>query len=204
MPAQGSGSHPILAVELEPGVRLEFDDGRPADPTALAQALAGPRGEAWSGVTTPSMTPFDLLHLWLAFALPGVCKVLVDPRLTALEDCPVRKVVGPAASSGGSFAYLTCRPVDEREPIDQGLWEFGARGFGPAAQSLAETVVKLVQTWDSSYRQGPAPCIIASPADSPAVGAAITKKHVSISTLWYEPGAVGTEEFPHRRLGFQA
>ncbi len=186
--AQGAGSHPTPTVKLAPGIVLEFDDGCPGDSRALARALRSSRAEAWSGVTTPGMTPFDLLHLWLAFTLPGVCRVRVDAQRAAEEDCPVRKVMGPAASRGGSFAYLTCRRVDEREPSERGVWEFGARGFGPDARELADLVVVQVRRWDASYRHAPAPRILARSADAPAappaVGVEIVKRHVRISAVW--------------------
>jgi len=188
VPAQGAGSHPAPTVGLAPGIALEFDDGFPDDPRALARALRSPRAEAWSGVTTPGMTPFDLLHLWLAFTLPGVCKVRVAAQRAAEADCPVREVMGPAASRSGSFAYLTCRRLDEREPSERGVWEFGARGFGPHACEVADLVVAEVRTWNASYRHAPAPRIIARradlPAEPPAVGVEIVKRHMRISTVW--------------------
>lgn len=188
VPAQGAGSHPTPAVELAPGIALEFDDGFPDDPRALARALRTPRAEAWSGVSTPGMTPFDLLHLWLAVHLPGVCRVRVDARRAAEQERPVREVMGPAASRGGSFAYLTCRRLDEGDLSGRGVWEFGARGFGPHARELADLVAAEVRTWDASYRHAPAPRIIARPADAPvqppAVGVEIVKRHMRISTVW--------------------
>lgn len=188
VPAQGAGAHEAEVVQLGAGIALEFDDGAPGDPVALAGALTGRRTQAWSGVTVPGMTPFDLLHLWLAFTLPGVCGLRVAKDVAAEVACPVPRVVGPVATSGGSFAYLTCRRFDEEEPAEPELWEFGARGFGPQARELAELIVSEVQRWDQSHRHGPLPRIVASPADTPAqpprIGHELVKQHVRIAVHW--------------------
>jgi protein-L-isoaspartate(D-aspartate) O-methyltransferase len=115
----------------------------------------------------------------------------VDPlwnEIVEIVDALVNLVMGPAASRGGSFAYLACRRLDEREPSERGVWEFGARGFGPHARVLADLVVAEVCTWDGSHRYAPAPRIIARPADAlaqpPAVDVEIVKRHIRISTVW--------------------
>jgi protein-L-isoaspartate(D-aspartate) O-methyltransferase len=185
VPAQGAGAHEVDVVQLGAGIALEFDDGAPGDPVALAGALEGRRTQAWSGVTVPGMTPFDLLHLWLAFTLPGVSRLQVAADIAAEAACPVPKVMGPAASSGGSFAYLTCRRIEEAEPA---LWEFGARGFGPQARELAELIVSEVQRWDLGYRHGPLPRIVATPVGTPAqtprIGHELVKRHARITVHW--------------------
>jgi protein-L-isoaspartate(D-aspartate) O-methyltransferase len=188
VPAQGAGAHDTGVVELGAGIALEFDDGAPEDPAALAGAVAGSRAQAWSGVTVPGMTPFDLLHLWLAFTLPGVCQLRVAPDVAAQEACPVPKVVGPVASRAGSFAYLTCRRFDESRQTEPELWEFGARGFGPEAGELAELVVTEMRRWDAGYRHGPLPRIVATPthiaAQQPEIGHELVKQHVRIAVHW--------------------
>lgn len=185
VPAQGAGAHEADVVQLGAGIALEFDDGVPEDPMALAGALEGRRTQAWSGVTVPGMTPFDLLHLWLAFTLPGVSKLRVAADIAAEAACPVPEVMGPAASRGGSFAYLTCRRIEEAEPA---LWEFGARGFGPQAQQLAELIVSEVQRWNQGYRYGPLPHIVATPVGTPAqplrIGHELVKRHARITVHW--------------------
>jgi len=188
VPAQGAGAHETGVVELGAGIALEFDDGAPEDAAALAGAVAGSRAQAWSGVTVPGMTPFDLLHLWLGFTLPGVCRLRVDPDAGAQEGCPVPKVIGPVASRGGSFAYLTCRRCEDTGEAEPELWEFGARGFGPLAGELAELVVAEVRRWDAGYRHGPVPRIVATPAGGPsqlpAIGYELVKRHVRIAVHW--------------------
>lgn len=188
VPAQGAGAHKTGVVELGAGIALEFDDGAPEDPAALADAVEGSRAQAWSGVTVPGMTPFDLLHLWLAFTLPGVCRLRVAPDVAAQEACPVPKVVGPVASRGGSFAYLTCRRFEESRQTEPELWEFGARGFGPEAGELAELVVSDVRRWDAGYRHGPLPRIVATPthvpAQPPGIGRELVKRHMRIAVHW--------------------
>jgi protein-L-isoaspartate(D-aspartate) O-methyltransferase len=185
VPAQGAGAHEPGAVDLAEGISLEFDDGGPDDPRALSRALEGLGVEAWSGATVPGMVPFDLLHLWLGFTLPGVARLRVVPELLGRSECPVPKVMGPVASSGGSFAYLTCRQLDGAEPE---LWEFGARGFGPQARELVELVVSEVQQWDRGHRYGPLPRIVASPVgtltEPPRIGHELVKRHVRITVHW--------------------
>jgi protein-L-isoaspartate(D-aspartate) O-methyltransferase len=185
VPAQGDGSHGTGLVDLAAGIALEFDDGAAEDPAALAGALAGRQADVWSGATVPGKTPFDMLHLWLAFTLPGVCGLRVAPEAAAQAGCPVEKVMGPVTSSGDSFAYLTCRPLDGADP---GMWEFGARGFGPQAHELAVLIAAEVRRWDQSYRHGPLPRIVASPVglpvQPPAIGRELVKRHMCISVHW--------------------
>jgi protein-L-isoaspartate(D-aspartate) O-methyltransferase len=188
VPAQGAGAHEAGAVDLAEGISLEFDDGGPDDPGALPRALEGPGVEAWSGVTVPGMVPFDLLHLWLGFTLPGVARLSVAPKLVGRSECPVPKVMGPVASSGGSFAYLTCRPLNEARSGEPGLHEFGARGYGPRAGELAQLITAEVRAWDGSHRHGPPPRIVASPIAGPgqvsAVGRELVKRHTRIAVQW--------------------
>lgn len=185
LPAQGAGAHPTTQVQLAEGIRLRFDDGEPANPRALARALRFPRAEAWSGATVGSGIPFDLLHLWLVFTLPGIGSVRVSPEIAGREDCPVRTVMGPATVRGGSFAYLTCRRIDQHGKTGNGLWEFGAYGHGPDAAELAAQVVKQIRVWDTFHRAGPPPSIIAVPMphspDAREIGTAIEKQHVRIA-----------------------
>lgn len=197
VPAQGAGAHDVRAVALAEGITLEFDDGAPDDPQELSLALEQRRMEVWSGVTVPDMTPFDLLHLWLAFTLPGVARLRVEPEWSARADCPVPRVMGPVASRGGSFAYLTCRPIDEVDVAGREVYEFGARGYGPQGRELADLIATETRTWDGSHRYGPAPRIVASPiaipTQRPAVGHELVKQHTRISVRWGE-AATGRSE----------
>lgn len=184
---QGANVHDerLLLLKGEE-IALRFDDGHVPDAESLNGALASLRAEAWSGVTVGRMEPFDSLLLWLATALDGFCLISVDPELDSGLVAPQNKMGSPAMVAGGTFAYLTLRKVSD-DP-DRPLWEFGAHGFGPDADKLAERMAEQIRTWNSHHRSGPGPRIAAYPAHTPddqlPEGTVIDKRHVRLTISW--------------------
>ncbi len=183
VPMQGAGERRERLVLLDgEAVGLRVDDGQQVDADRLREALSQPRVQAWSQVTVGPGERFDGLHLWLALALPGFC------RLTAQREAVDRGIVAhawplgvPTAVAGGSFAYLGLRPVTP----DRQWVEFGAYAHGPDADELAHRMVRHIQSWD---RTSLSACIEAHPAGTPdeqlPEGLVLDKKHTRVVISW--------------------
>ena len=180
---QGAGQYQERLLLLRgQEIGLRFDDGWPAGPDALDGVLDTDRAEAWSGVVVGRREPFDTLQLWLATSLDGFCLIAVDRELDSGLVTPVNRMAGPAVVEGGSFAYLAVRPAG------QDAVEFGAHGFGPDAEPLAEVLAGCVRVWDREHRAGPGPRIAVYPAHTPdeelPAGRVIDKRHVRVTISW--------------------
>ncbi len=191
---QGAGAHDERLLLLRgKEIGLRFDDGWPANPDLLTGALDTARAEAWSGVTTGRMEPFDTLQLWFATAFDGFCLLSVDPNLDTGLVSPQNRMACPAVMDAGSFAYLTLRRLNET------TFEFGAHAFGPDAAALAAAMAEQVRVWDRDHRRGPGPRIAAYPADTPVDelpdGLVIPKRHVRITISW-PPAGQGVPTHP--------
>lgn len=130
VPMQGAGAHQDTLLEMHGGeVTLRFDDKFPGDATVLEGVLDTPRVDVWTGSTIGRFEPWADAHMWLASALPGFCRVVVDrKRDTGLISPPGRQSAASAVVAGGSFAYVTTRGAVEETDV-----EFGVHAFGPDA-----------------------------------------------------------------------
>jgi protein-L-isoaspartate(D-aspartate) O-methyltransferase len=183
VPMQGAGERRERVFPLGGDtVSLRVDDGQQLDAERLREALSQPRVQAWSQVTIGPGERFDGLHLWLALALPGFC------RLTAQREAVDRGIVAhawplgvPTACAGGSFAYLGLRPVTP----DRQWVEFGAYAHGPEADILAYQMIRRIQSWD---RTSLSARIEAHPAGTPdeqlPKGLVLDKKHTRVVISW--------------------
>jgi protein-L-isoaspartate(D-aspartate) O-methyltransferase len=91
VPMQGAGERREQVIPLDgEAVGLRVDDGQQVDTDRLREALSQPRVQAWSQLTIGPGERFDGLHLWLALALPGFC------RLTAQREAVERGIVAHA------------------------------------------------------------------------------------------------------------
>jgi protein-L-isoaspartate(D-aspartate) O-methyltransferase len=187
VPIQGVGGHNPYEVQLADGVRLAFDDSEPDDPHALAAAMSAEQVEVWTDVEVPEMTPFDLLHVWLTCALPGTCKLVIDPD-AAQGARPAWPVMGPVTTQGAAFAYPTCRKTDRRDGQGKELWQFGAIGYGPDGYRVAEMLAEQVRVWNRLHRSGPGPRFLVHRANVPdeqiAGAAVIDKRHSRVIVEW--------------------
>lgn len=197
VPMQGVARRTATVVRVGDRVRLVFDDDQPQDAHALAHAMDFALAEeVWTGVDFPEAKPFDLLHVWLVSSpLPGLAKVVVDP--TAPSEARLSwPVMSPATTTGGSFAYLTCRKTNRVDADSRVQWEFGAIGYGPQGQLVAEQLAEQVQVWNSRYRHGPEPRFLVYPAgtaDAQLIeGAVIEKNSCRIVVQWPQSFAEGT------------
>ncbi|MEV7778813.1 methyltransferase, FxLD system [Kitasatospora sp. NPDC088351] len=194
VPMQGVAAHQerLLLVRGTDEIGLRFDDGLPADPSLLDNAVTTPRTEIWTGVEVGRTEPIDTLQLYLATLLPGFCIMAVDAELDTGLVAPNNRSFALAAVEGGNFAYLTTR----RTPDDKSV-EYGVHAFGPAGPAFADTVREHVRAWAREHRGGPGPHIAVYPAGTPddqlPGGRVIDKKDSRITISW-PPAATAAED----------
>ncbi|MFE2046523.1 methyltransferase, FxLD system [Streptomyces sp. NPDC059477] len=185
VPMQGSTAHreELLLVNGTPEIGLKFDDGLPADPHRLDNAVTFPRHELWTGVVIGLQELIDTLQMALAISLPGFCTMAVDEDLDTGLVAPVNKRFALAAVKEDTFAYLVTRRTEDNKRI-----EYGVHALGPNAKRLADTVADTLRDWEANRRGGPSPVIRVYPADTPdgqvRGDRVIDKVHSRISLSW--------------------
>lgn len=182
---QGAGAHQgKLLVMREGEVTLRMDDEIPVDPAALEGVFAMPRVEVWSSATIGRFEPWADTQMWLATALPGFCRVVVDKKLsTGLISPPGSHSAAMATVAGGNLAYVTTRGTASEDEV-----EFGVHAFGPEGEKLAEDVAEQLRIWEREYRTGPGPTFRVYPIDTAddlmPQGRVVDKKHSRITISW--------------------
>ncbi|MGW5399918.1 methyltransferase, FxLD system [Streptomyces sp. NPDC003952] len=182
---QGEGEHAerLLLIRGKE-IALRFDDGWPSDPEALNGVFDTERVEKWSGVSVARTEPFTGLQMWLATALDGFCLMAVDAELDTGLVAPQNKQSNLALLDGDSISYLVIRRDGDRA-------EFGAHGYGPHAEEVAEALAEQIRTWDRDHRRDE-PVIYAYPISTPETdlpaGRVITKRHRRIVISWPHEG----------------
>ncbi len=185
VPMQGSTAHreELLLVNGTPEIGLKFDDGLPADPHRLDNAVTFPRHELWTGVVIGLSELIDTLQMAMAISLPGFCTMAVDEDLDTGLVTPVNKRFALAAVEDDTFAYLVTRRTDDNKHI-----EYGVHTLGPNAKQFADQVADVLRDWEASRRGGPSPVIRVYPAntsdDQVPADRVIDKVHSRISLSW--------------------
>ncbi|AYL36902.1 methyltransferase, FxLD system [Streptomyces fungicidicus] len=185
VPMQGSTAHreELLLVNGTPEIGLKFDDGLPADPHRLDNAVTFPRHERWTGVIIGLSELIDTLQMAMAIGLPGFCTMAVDDDLDTGLVAPVNKRFSLAAVDDDTFAYLVTRRTEDNKHI-----EYGVHALGPNAKQLAGKVADMLRDWEANRRGGPSPVIRVYPADTPddqiPADRIIDKVHSRISLSW--------------------
>ncbi|MFJ2296177.1 methyltransferase, FxLD system [Streptomyces sp. NPDC087894] len=185
VPMQGSTAHreELLLVNGTPEIGLKFDDGLPADPHRLDNAVTFPRHELWTGVVIGLSELIDTLQMAMAISLPGFCTMAVDEDLDTGLVAPVNKRFALAAVEDDTFAYLVTRRTDDNKHI-----EYGVHALGPNAKQFAGQVADVLRDWEASRRGGPSPVIRVYPAntsdDQIPADRVIDKVHSRVSLSW--------------------
>lgn len=185
VPMQGSTAHreELLLVNGTPEIGLRFDDGLPADPHRLDNAVTTPRHELWTGVTIGLQELLDTLQMALAISLPGFCTMAVDEDLDTGLVAPTNRRFALAAVEGDTFAYLVTRRTEDNEHV-----EYGVHALGPNAERFADKFADVLRDWKALRRGGPGPLIRVHPADTPdgriTADRVIDKVHSRISLSW--------------------
>ncbi|GLZ30900.1 hypothetical protein Lesp02_30890 [Lentzea sp. NBRC 105346] len=182
---QGAGAHQGKLLIMRDGeVTLRFDDDFPVDSTALEGVLDTPRVEVWSGANIGRFELWAGTQMWLATALPGFCRVVLDKkRDSGLISPPGSHSAAMAVVDGGNLAYVTTRSTPNEQEV-----EFGVHAFGPDAMKVAEEVAEQLRVWERDYRNGPGPQFRVHPAgtadDLMPEGRIVDKKHSRITISW--------------------
>lgn len=187
VPMQGASAHIERVIALDEGkVSLQVDGEQPVDADRLRDALFGPRVERWGAMEFGDGEPVHDLDLWIAtvadnFGLLKATKEVIDSGLASKSTLYGGKTI----VADGSFAYrASARPVDE----SRAKFEFGAFGYGPDAERLAEEYVSHIQAWDRDHRGGPGTRIDVYSAATPdaelPAGRVIDKKHTRVVISW--------------------
>ncbi|MCC0578397.1 methyltransferase, FxLD system [Streptomyces californicus] len=185
VPMQGSTAHreELLLVNGTPEIGLKFDDGLPADPHRLDNAVTFPRHELWTGVVIGLSELIDTLQMAMAISLPGFCTMAVDEDLDTGLVAPVNKRFALAAVEDDTFAYLVTRRTEDNKHI-----EYGVHALGPNAKQFADQVADVLRDWEASRRGGPSPVIRVYPAstsdDQIPADQVIDKVHSRVSLSW--------------------
>ncbi|WP_097948780.1 methyltransferase, FxLD system [Streptomyces sp. ms115] len=185
VPMQGSTAHreELLLVNGTPEIGLKFDDGLPADPHRLDNAVTFPRHELWTGVVIGLSELIDTLQMAMAISLPGFCTMAVDEDLDTGLVAPVNKRFALAAVEDDTFAYLVTRRTEDNKHI-----EYGVHTLGPNAKQFADKVADVLRDWEASRRGGPSPVIRVYPAntsdDQIPADRVIDKVHSRVSLSW--------------------
>jgi protein-L-isoaspartate(D-aspartate) O-methyltransferase len=185
LPMQGAGARPGKLLVMRGGeITVRFDDDFPFDPNALEDVFDTPRVEVWSGATIGRFEPWASAQMWLATALRGFCRVVLDKKLdSGLISPPGNHSAAVGVVDGGSLAYVTTRSTPDEADV-----EFGVHAFGPDAETLAEKVAEQLRVWARDHRTGHGPQFRVYPAatanDLLPHGRVVDKKHSRITISW--------------------
>ncbi|MEN8656096.1 methyltransferase, FxLD system [Streptomyces sp. 21So2-11] len=185
VPMQGTTEHDeqLLLVNGTPEIGLRFDDGLPAKPSKLDNAVTTPRHELWTGVTIGLSELLDTFQMHLAISLPGFCTMAVDEDLDTGLVAPVNKRYALAAVEEDTFAYLVTRRTEDNKHV-----EYGVHALGPNAEQFAAKIADVLRNWEAHRRGGPSPSIRVYPAGTPddqiPADRVIDKVHSRISLSW--------------------
>lgn len=185
VPMQGSTAHQeeLLLVTGTPEIGLRFDDGLPADPHRLNNAVTMPRHEQWTGVTIGLQEVLDTLQMTMAISLPGFCTMAVDEDLDTGIVAPSNPRFALAAVEDDTFAYLVTRRTEDNKHV-----EYGVHALGPNAKQFADKIADVLRYWEADRRGGPSPVIRVYPASTPDdqihADRVIDKVHTRISLSW--------------------
>ncbi|MDG4787153.1 methyltransferase, FxLD system [Micromonospora sp. WMMD1102] len=145
VPMLGQTGERNTTIDPDGLVTLHYDIDQNVDVDALSGVLDGQRSARWSDVTVHGQESFDRVWLHLSVAEAGTVRIQADRAAVDAGLCtPAIPVRSPAIIDGGSLAYLAIR----RSETEQGRWQLGAIGHGPAADTLAGRVVDQIHAWD--------------------------------------------------------
>lgn len=153
----GELSSPITPDDL---VTLHWDRDQPINPDALRGVLDQPRVTAWSGITLADHESHDELWLRLTLTDPRVCRITVHADVSPQVCNPVPGWWRMALADRDTLIYLTSRDLED------GRYELGAIGHGPAAPTLTDYLCDQIRSW-APERDQHTPTLTVYPAATP-------------------------------------
>jgi protein-L-isoaspartate(D-aspartate) O-methyltransferase len=146
-PAAVAERNLTISAGQDPAIVLRIDDEKPADETALSDALTGRPVVTWTGIVVPSGA-LEHMDFWLA-DLDGYCRVLLlgAARAHGLPE-PAYDYGSMGAYAGGAFAYLTRRDTGQAGADGVSMQELGVCTCGPSGGLLAAQVTARLEAWN--------------------------------------------------------
>ncbi|MFG3136578.1 methyltransferase, FxLD system [Streptomyces sp. NPDC048211] len=189
VPMQGAGAWNSQRRTIPGrGIHLAFEDGTPRPVDQLAPAFDTPPTTLRTHVTVGGQEPFDSLALYLAGALPGFCRLSVDPESgDSVISPPPPHWPGAAIVRGTSLARLATERIGDGDD-GGGRYEFVVHAYGAAGGFAAAEMAEQVQHWQRNHRAAPCPRVTVRPptaASNEEVGPHVfRKKHTVITIDW--------------------
>ncbi|MFD4950494.1 methyltransferase, FxLD system [Streptomyces sp. NPDC058451] len=188
---QGDGAwNPNRRTIPGTGVHLSWEDGTPLSVEQLAPALDREPTVTRTDITVGGQEPFDLLRLYLAGALPGFCRLEVDPDGdNQVLDPPPRHWPAAAIVRGASLARLATERIGDGDD-GKGRYEFVVHGYGNQGHVAAQEMAEQVEIWQRNHRGARCPLVTARPAADRAPAGpdhephVFAKKHTRITVDW--------------------
>ncbi|MFE1987891.1 methyltransferase, FxLD system [Streptomyces mirabilis] len=172
------------------GVHLSWEDGTPLPVDQLAPAFAREPFVAHTYVTVGGQEPFDALTLYLAGALPGFCRLSVDPGGdNGVLNPPPEHWPGAAIVRGPSLARLATERISDGGDAN-GVYELIVHGYGPHGHLASQEMTEQVQHWQRNHRAALCPRItirpLADDGPTPATNDphVFVKKHTRVTIDW--------------------
>ncbi|OEV07390.1 methyltransferase, FxLD system [Streptomyces nanshensis] len=183
VPLRGAAEMGEIHVRLAENAILKVDADDQPDQAALADVLTYPAHQQWTGIHVRHDEPAAHLDLWLATIESDLSfgKLSIGPAARDLGlAAPALRWSGAALYDGGTFAYLTARPVSDDAD------ELGITTHGPDANKLTAQVSDLLHRW--SQERPAQPLITAYPAatddDQIEAGAQIARPDTRLTIDW--------------------
>lgn len=183
VPLRGAAEMGEIHVRLADDAILKVDADDAPDQAALAGVLTHPAHQEWTGIHVRHDEQAAHLDLWLATVESGLSFGKLSVGTTARDlglAAPALRWSGAALYTGGTFAYLTARPVNDDAD------ELGITAHGPDAEKLTEQVADLLRRW--SQERPAQPVITAYPAatddDQIEHGAQVTRPDTRLTIGW--------------------
>ncbi|MFJ2766554.1 hypothetical protein [Streptomyces sp. NPDC087300] len=142
------------------GVHLSWENGAQLPVDELAPAHTREPTVVHTHVTVGGQEPFDALPLYLVGALPGFCRLSVDPDGdNGVLNPPPKHWPGAAIVRGASLARLATDRIGD----GHGVYEFVVQGYGPHSHLAAQEMVGQVRHWQRNHRAALCPRITVRP-----------------------------------------
>ncbi|SFE67711.1 protein-L-isoaspartate(D-aspartate) O-methyltransferase [Actinopolyspora alba] len=169
------------AITDDGTISLHWDRDQPLDPNKLHGVLDAPSTTRWSGHTIGGNEPFDGIWLRMTAEDNRTCRLDVNPDVPSEVADPLAPMRSPALAADESLAYAT----KNRHQTDNGSrWELGAIGHGPAAETLADRLIEMIDRWSPAREARPT--VTAYPADTKFSEASIEKRHCELLVTYSE------------------
>jgi protein-L-isoaspartate(D-aspartate) O-methyltransferase len=182
VPMRGAAEMGEQHVRLADEIILKVDVDDLPDETALADALAHPAKQHWTGIEVRHDEPAAHLDLWLATTSGlsfGKLSVSKEARELGLAD-PALRWSGATLYDGGTLSYLAVRPIGEDTD------ELGIVTHGPDADKFTGQVGDLLHQWSGIRPAQPiiTAWLATAPDDQAPAAALVVRPDTRLTISW--------------------